>query len=100
MPIISTQSIGGRHIWYDEYNSIIVKPEPSEIENSIQLCFDLLRTERFEPYRIRQKHIIKSKWFREKFCKLLTILINKPLEECRTLFTERFEDQMINYLLF
>ena len=35
IPVVSTQSVGGRDIWYDSYNAILVQPEENAIYDAV-----------------------------------------------------------------
>ncbi len=35
LPVVSTPSVGGRHVWYDEMNSIIVEPDENSVRDGV-----------------------------------------------------------------
>jgi len=53
IPVISTPSVGGRDVWFDEYNSLIVAPNPETIRQGVQR---LVRESR-DPLVIRNTHL-------------------------------------------
>lgn len=73
IPVVSTPSLGGRDVWYDEYNSIICKPTPDAVALAVE---EFVRNPR-DPQRIRQKHIEQAKEYRAKFIKVITNVFNR-----------------------
>ena len=69
-PVVSTPSKGGRDVWYDDYNSIMVPPDSEAIAQAVTQ----LNINRRDPNRIRDAHILKSRYYRERFVDLLTDL--------------------------
>lgn len=53
IPVVSTKSLGGRDVYYDDYNSVIVEPNENEVKYA---CEKLIR-ERKEPIEIRNRHL-------------------------------------------
>ncbi|MGD1703878.1 glycosyltransferase [Dapis sp. BLCC M229] len=73
VPVVSTPSKGGRHVWYDEYNSIICEPTPDAVASAVE---EFVRNPRY-PKRIRQKHIEEAQKYRTKFINVLTDIFNR-----------------------
>jgi glycosyltransferase involved in cell wall biosynthesis len=73
IPVISTQSEGGRAVWYDDYNSILCSDNPIEISEAVQYFKENPR----DPLVIRNGHIAKSQVYRQKFILKLAILFEK-----------------------
>ncbi len=99
LPVVSTPSKGGRAIWYDSDNSIIVeKPEevPSAVASLIGRCKRQpeLRTE------IRARHIEKSKEMRaELFRRLNAIAHEFGLHiEFESIFRQHYVNKMRRFL--
>jgi glycosyltransferase involved in cell wall biosynthesis len=67
VPVVSTTSLGGRSIWYNEYNSIVCDADPSAIANAVS---DLIKKSP-SALKIRRQHIELSNRFRSEFVKLL-----------------------------
>ena len=63
LPVVSTDSVGGRDVWYDDYNSIIV---PATEEGVLSAVETLKRAGR-DPYRIRNDYLARAATFREHF---------------------------------
>ena len=49
LPIVSTHNIGGRDVFFDDYNSVSVRAEPQVVAQAVT---DLAKLRR-DPYRIR-----------------------------------------------
>jgi len=73
VPVISTFSEGGRDVWYDEYNSIVVEPNPSAIRDAVLQINSI----HHDPIKIRNGHILKANEFREKFIGLIAAILSK-----------------------
>jgi hypothetical protein len=67
LPVISTESRGGRDVWYDNSNCIIVAPNEMEVQNAVKIAKNKLLSGEFEPSSIRTNHINKSIHFRKIF---------------------------------
>jgi glycosyltransferase involved in cell wall biosynthesis len=67
LPVVSTKCLGGRDVWYDEYNSIVVDPDPHKIARAVSDLIDASP----DPKKIRQMHIDKAEVFRKRFEKEL-----------------------------
>lgn len=66
IPVVSTKSYGGRDVWYDEYNSRVVDPDPELVRDAVRYFVENPR----DPVRIRNIHISKSEEVRGRFCKM------------------------------
>ena len=73
VPVVSTKSSGGRDIWYDNYNSIVVEPSEERINEAV----DLFLKEPRDPYKIRSNHINLAKSQRKKFINILKFFFNR-----------------------
>lgn len=63
VPVVSTESEGGRSDWYDDYNSIVVPPNKKAVADAVESFVD----EPKDPFRIRQRHIAKANFYRARF---------------------------------
>lgn len=71
LPVISTQSRGGRDVWYTEHNSIICEPNKESVIEAVEIAIEKIKTKYFVPEEIRNEHIKKQLSFRGDFCELL-----------------------------
>lgn len=63
IPVVSTHSYGGRDVWYDATNSLVVDSDPKIIAEAVQFFVDNPP----DPWIIRRNHIELAKKFRLKF---------------------------------
>lgn len=68
LPVVSTPSRGGRDVWYNEYNSLIVEAKPDAVAAGVEA---FLRSPR-DPQRIRAMHIEQAQSHRRRFILLLS----------------------------
>ena len=73
VPVVSTKSSGGRDVWYDNYNSIVVEPSEDKINEAVN---SFLKNPR-DPLKIRNNHINLAQSQRKKFINLLDLLFKK-----------------------
>jgi glycosyltransferase involved in cell wall biosynthesis len=69
IPVISTESCGGRDTWYNSKNAIIISPDEKSVQDAVEIC--KLNTELgiFNSEMIRKTHIYKSEIMRANFNK-------------------------------
>lgn len=67
LPVVSTESKGGRDVWYTETNSIIVEPTEDAVRTAVQQAKEKLASGFFQPMEIRNAHISKSEECRTNF---------------------------------
>jgi hypothetical protein len=67
VPVVSTPSRGGRDIWYNENNSIIVNPDPESVREATYSLIELIKTHKIDCQAVREDHIKLSRTFREAF---------------------------------
>lgn len=72
IPVVSTKNMGGRSHFYNEYNSLIVNPDPAEVKDAVQF---FLKNKR-RPEKIRADHIAQQEVDRIVFCQLLSSVFN------------------------
>ncbi|HEY6632230.1 MAG TPA: glycosyltransferase [Rhizobiaceae bacterium] len=76
LPIVSTPSIGGRHVYYDEEYCWTVPPDPA----SVAAAVDALKDKRIPRSYVRKKTLRRLDVDRERFLNL----VNAILEECQS----------------
>jgi len=64
LPIISSKSIGGRDIWYNEKNMIYCEESPESVLKCIEIVKNMLDKKLFDKYEIRKTHIELQEHFR------------------------------------
>ena len=62
LPVVSTPSTGGRDVWYDDENSIVVEPDPKAVAAAVE---SLVRNPR-DPQSIRAGYLERARVFRER----------------------------------
>ena len=89
IPVVSTHSKGGRDVWYNKYNSIIVEPD----ENEIAIAVEQLKLIKKDPEIIRKEHIDLSNRFREGLFNVLQKIVNRCYNGCdfRTYFSYKYK---------
>ena len=68
IPVVSTESKGGRDFWYNENNSIICDPNERSVKNATELA----SLKEWNPRQIRENHIKLMHETRDKFNSILT----------------------------
>jgi glycosyltransferase involved in cell wall biosynthesis len=93
IPVVSTQSFGGRDVWYDNYNSIICDSTPEAVAEAV----DHFVTNSPDPYAIRSNHIALANKFRANFVRILgSILIDHGIKNIdpKSYFKDNFYHKM------
>lgn len=67
VPVVSTKCFGGRDVWYNDYNSIVVDPDPDAIRDAVAFFKENPR----DPHKIRQAHIDLAQTHRGRFISAL-----------------------------
>lgn len=62
LPVVSTRSRGGRDVWYDDENSIIVEPDPDAVAEAVVSLVGARR----DPVQIRARYLQRAAVFRER----------------------------------
>lgn len=102
IPVVSTQSKGGRDVWYDDNNSIVVNVATS---TAVRLAVDELKSRvlsgNISAIDIRNSHINKSKEFRGDFKKLVqSFMLDVPSFNVDSWFDVVFTHKMVEYRKF
>jgi glycosyltransferase involved in cell wall biosynthesis len=63
IPVVSTRSRGGRDVWYDSYNSLIVEPN----EDAVAEAVETLKSSARDPQIIRSQYLQRAAVFQERF---------------------------------
>jgi len=63
LPVVTTPSVGGRDVWFDEYNCILVEPDPRAVKEAVEF----LKSHPRDPEVIRGNFLKKAHVFRERF---------------------------------
>lgn len=66
LPVVSTRSIGGRHVWYDDYNSVIVEPTEEAVCEAVVTLKQKLIEGSLSPQKIRGDALQLRNLFIEK----------------------------------
>lgn len=77
LPVISTKSTGGRDVWYNKDNSIIIEPTENEVVNAIELCKFNLKNGIFNRNKIRNDHVELSNKMRNFFINYVQTIFDK-----------------------
>lgn len=89
LPVISVHSMGGRNVWYNNYNSIIIDPNKESLNKGISVCLEKIESGKFNCELIRRKQIILMNEFRIKFIHIISIMTGFSYEFCETLFKDK-----------
>jgi glycosyltransferase involved in cell wall biosynthesis len=73
IPVVSTKSLGGRDLWYNEYNSIVCEPN----EDAVAEAVEFFKSNQRNPLRIREEHIRMSESQRNEFIDVLQEVFDK-----------------------
>jgi glycosyltransferase involved in cell wall biosynthesis len=96
LPVVSTKSTGGRDVWYNEDNSIIIDFDEKSLHDSIQ--YFLNNYHNIDHSKIRNNHIIKQKSFKKIFINYVKTIfdsceIKDDIEES---FIKNYKNKMLN----
>jgi glycosyltransferase involved in cell wall biosynthesis len=76
LPVISTESRGGRNTWYNKNNSIIVEPDKIKVKEAVEICIKNIKNNTFNKKNIRNSHIELSNLMRQKFNECIQQIFN------------------------
>lgn len=88
LPILTVPSIGGKNIWLNKYNSILVDPTEESIKLGINACIENIEKGIFNSELIRRKQIILVNEHRTKLIKFLSTLTSLSFESCKIILDE------------
>lgn len=68
LPVVSTPSLGGRDVWYDQFNAVIVTDEsPAGVKEAVDRIKSLRSHGLYDPKEIRARHIFLQNQFIHTF---------------------------------
>ena len=65
IPVVTTRSVGGRDVWYDDYNAVVVEPTVDAVHDAVA---ELKRSPR-DPSRIRRAYLARARVFEDRFAR-------------------------------
>jgi glycosyltransferase involved in cell wall biosynthesis len=71
LPVVSTESKGGREIWYNENNSFIAEADEDSVRDGVLYLIKKIKNGEISPYNIRAMHI--------EFSELLKANLNQKI---------------------
>ena len=97
IPIVSTKSKGGRDYFYNDYNSIIVPPDPDEVLKAVETWKQRRINNDYDPNLIRKNHIKESELLRKRFKNIVSRLFyeNEINEDVEEIFANFYQHKFI-----
>lgn len=93
LPVISVETAGGRNVWYNDYNSIIIDPTKESLEKGIEVCLKKIESGKFNSELIRRKQLIVMNQFRNKFAQVISVMTGFSNEFCEILIKEKIKNK-------
>lgn len=86
LPVVSTACVGGREVWYDGDNSVIVEAAPEAVAAGVEQALRHLASGRFDRARIRAGAVERAREFRAALAAELQAILdeNKVGRSCAT----------------
>jgi len=103
LPMVSTQSTGGRDVWYTELNCIICEATPESVARAVQTWRSRHEAGKVPHERIRAEYLARMLEHRERFVEALQDLFDRQhiSGSARVIFEKhRQEDRLLHALLF
>jgi glycosyltransferase involved in cell wall biosynthesis len=94
LPVISVKSVGGRQVWYNRHNSIVINSDKAELEKAIEHI--LKDIDAFNNVDIRNNCIKKQQMFRTIFAEQLQKSI--PDTNIKLVVDKMFSHKMLNHI--
>ncbi len=94
LPVISTKSVGGRQVWYDEHNSIVVNPCEAELDKAIE--YMLMNVDSFNREDIRNNCMKRQQIFKNIFTSQMQKIM--PDKNAQSIIDKIFTHKMLNYV--
>ena len=92
IPVVSTSSLGGRDVWYNEHNSIICEATPEAVASAVEKFVQNPP----DAQRIRQQHIEQAQEYRDKFIQVVADVFKRfgVDDEASSYFQKNFYNKM------
>ena len=71
LPVVSTESVGGRDYWYNDRNSMVVEANEDAIADAVSRLISQIQSKAIDPQEIRQQHMILALLQRDSLVSLL-----------------------------
>ncbi|MAF24668.1 hypothetical protein CL634_03725 [bacterium] len=96
VPVVSTHSQGGRSLWYNVNNSLIVEDSKAAVASGVQTIIN----KNFDAASIRSEHVKKQNFFRDRFKSHLSSTLSrfKVAIKVDEYFKDHFVDKMYTSL--
>ena len=101
IPVVSMQSVGGRDIWYDDYNSIVIDPTDktdAELTDEVSSAVSIMKEKNLDPEIIRTNAIKLQQEHLATFKNKLQSIFDKHNEEVDA--AELFERQFFQKFFY
>ncbi len=92
LPVISTSSVGGRDIWYNEKNSIVCDATEESVASAVKTAIERLKSGEFNRTEIRKMHITQSFDHRMNLIDMTVKIFQQHniVEDAQLLFSKNF----------
>jgi glycosyltransferase involved in cell wall biosynthesis len=87
LPVVSTESQGGRDTWYNKWNSVICQAQDESVADAVGEAMRKLDTGEFNRNRIRSMHISLQYSMRDSFCVLISNICDLTDSEAARIFS-------------
>jgi glycosyltransferase involved in cell wall biosynthesis len=99
LPVVTTPSLGGRHVWLNANNSITVDASPEAVAQGVQQAMQKLEAGEFDSARIRREAVELAERFRAEFVgKILQICKAKGGAAAAAVEVPRVAEQLLEHL--
>ena len=71
LPVVSTESVGGRDFWYNDRNAMIVDANEAAVADAVTTLIAQIQSRAIDPREIRQEHMILALLQRDALVSLL-----------------------------
>lgn len=101
LPVVSTESQGGRDYWFDDYNSIICEPNDDSVKKSVDTMLEKLSNGEIDREKIRNTQIKKMNLMRENFINETQKIFNTHgvNVDAKQFFKDNYFHKMCDYSL-
>ena len=97
LPVVSTHSLGGRDVWYNENNSILVDADAKSVLVAVDQVKENLKSGKFYPPEIRAMHIAESEGYRKKLINLMQSFLDSRSRKACEIFKDNYKNKMVRY---